>query len=84
MQVGQPVEIQLDAYPEQVLQGYITQLRTDQVLPPLQNSLIRRLPVRIALLDASIAAMPAASLRAGLAASVQVDLRNTLRYPPQK
>ena len=84
MQVGQPVEIQLDAYPEQVLQGYITQLRTDQVLPPLQNSLIRRLPVRIALLDASIAAMPADSLRAGLAASVQVDLRNTLRYPPQK
>lgn len=84
MQLGQLVEIQLDAYPEQPLQGYITQLRPKQALPPLQNSRIRRLPVRIALLDLSADTVQAQSLRAGLAASVEVDLRHTLRYQPEK
>lgn len=83
MQLGQMVQIQLDAYPEQPLQGYITQLRPDQSLPPLQNSRIRRLPVRIALLDASLMSMPSQALRAGLAASVQVNLQGSIFYQPE-
>ena len=71
MQLGQPVEIRLDAYPESIMHGRISQLRPEQPLPPLQNSLVRRLPVRINLLDTSASA----ALTAGLAASVRVDLR---------
>lgn len=71
MQLGQPVEIVLDAYPEPSLRGYITQLRPQDPLPPLQNSRVRRLPVRIALLEST----STLTLSAGLAASVRVDLR---------
>lgn len=71
MQLGQPVEIRLDAYPTSVLRGQVSQLRPEQPLPPLQNSRVRRLPVRINLLDTSASA----ALTAGLAASVRVDLR---------
>lgn len=68
MQRGQSVEIRLDAYPDQVLRGVIQQLRPDQPLPPLQNSRVRRLPVRIGLLNPSAGQ----ALTAGLAASVRV------------
>lgn len=83
MQLGQRVSIQLDAYPSNSLQGHITQLRSDQPLPPLQNSRVRRLPIRIAL-DRSVddfgkTTASTAFLRAGLAASVEVDLRHPLR-----
>ncbi len=80
MQLGQPVDIRLDAYPEPILHGYIVQLRPDQPLPPLQNSRIRRLPVRIELLDP----LRLQALRAGLAASVTVDLRSPIRYSIKK
>lgn len=72
MRLGQRVKIVLDAYPEPALQGYVTQLRPEHPLPPLQNSRVRRLPVRISLPEP----IPSHALSAGLAASVWVDLRH--------
>lgn len=80
MQLGQPVDVRLDAYATQPLQGYIAKLQPDQPLPPLQNSSVRRLPVRIELLDSS-ALQP---IRAGLAASVAVDLSSPIRHQIEK
>lgn len=70
MQLGQSVEIRLDAYPDIMIRGKIIQLRPEQPLPPLQNSRVRRLPVRISILNAS----DHPALNAGLAASVRVKV----------
>jgi len=72
MQLGQQVEVVLDAYPQPALRGYVAQLRPEHPLPPLQNTRVRRLPVRILLQEP----IPSHVLSAGLAASVRIDLRH--------
>ncbi|MEC7119584.1 MAG: HlyD family efflux transporter periplasmic adaptor subunit [Pseudomonadota bacterium] len=80
MQVGQRVEIEIDAYPDQQWVGYITGFLPTEHLPPLQNSTVRRLPVRIDLDRSPL--LP--SLRPGLAANLRVDLRSNHTTNPIK
>jgi membrane fusion protein (multidrug efflux system) len=81
MRVGQPVEIEVDAYPG-TLHGHVTSFSpgTGQAFSPLpaQNAtgnwvkVVQRLPVRIAF-DRS---PPDMAARAGLSAHVKVDVRS--------
>ncbi len=81
MRVGQPVEIRLDAYPDQVFHGRITSFAPASgaefsLLPPDNatgnfNKVVQRLPVRISIDDMK----NRQTLRPGLSATVKVDLR---------
>lgn len=81
MRVGQPVEIHLDAYPDQIFHGRIASFSPASgaefsLLPPDNatgnfNKVVQRLPVRISIDDMN----NRQTLRPGLSATVKVDLR---------
>jgi membrane fusion protein (multidrug efflux system) len=82
MRVGQQVEVHVDAYPDQVFQGHIASFSPASgaefsLMPPDNatgnfNKVVQRLPVRIEIDNLN----QRESLRAGLSASVRVDLRS--------
>ncbi len=82
MQIGQPVELEIDAFPDQLLHGKVDSFSpasgAEWALLPAQNAtgnftkIVQRVPVRIALDPAT----PLADrLRPGLSVEVSVDTR---------
>ncbi len=88
MKVGQPVTINVDAYPGASLAGHVASFSpgTGQVFSPLpaQNAtgnwvkVVQRLPVRIRFDKPP----PGMAARAGLSADVKVDVRAPARASP--
>jgi membrane fusion protein, multidrug efflux system len=80
MKPGQPVDIEIDTYPDHVLHGHIESIANAtgaefSVLPPQNSSgnwvkVVQRIPVRIAIDDA----VDDVTLRSGMSAYVKVDL----------
>jgi membrane fusion protein (multidrug efflux system) len=82
MQLGQPVEVEVDAFPGAVLHGHVDSFSpasgAEWALLPAQNAtgnftkIVQRVPVRIAIDDASALA---GRLRPGLSVEATVDTR---------
>ena len=87
MRPGQPVEVRLDTYPDQVLKGEVGSIGagtgSEFALLPAQNAsgnwvkVVQRVPLRIKLADGQ--ALP--PLRAGMSASVEADTGHARGLP---